>query len=96
MNREGGDLMASGQDTTFISNEKETRTRLMAELQVVKALIDNNEAYFNFVSDPDLTEYAVYEKRALQARFSYLIKAIKLIDSGVFNASEREHETAAT
>ena len=88
--------MALGQDTTFVSNKKDIRAKLMSELQLVKTLIDNNETYFNFVSDPDLTEYAVYENCALMARYRYLIKSIKLIDGEIFCASEREHETAAT
>lgn len=96
MNRKGGDLMACGQDTTFATNEKENRTKLVAELQAVKNLIDNNEAYFNFVSDPDLTEYAVYESRALQARYSYLIKSIRLIDEEVIVDFEEEIERTAT
>lgn len=54
---------------------------LMQGLAQTKVQI--NQAYlgFNSVADPDLVESYVFEIRALQARYSYLLRRLKEIDA---------------
>ncbi len=54
---------------------------LERSLQETKILIAQAYAGFNAVSDPELVESYVYEIQALQARYSYLLRQRKALDS---------------
>ena len=56
------------------------RQALLDELRRVNELMERNETFFNMTSDPDLTEYAIHERRALLARHRYLLQEIRRLD----------------
>lgn len=60
-----------------------SRIRIITEeLRVIKEAIDTADAGFNEVSDDDLIEAIIYERSALRARYSYLIKELKKLEGG--------------
>lgn len=60
-----------------------SRIRIITEeLRVIKEAIDTADVGFNEVSDDDLIEAIIYERSALRARYSYLIKELKKLEQG--------------
>lgn len=67
---------------------KKTEVSILAELEQLYERIQKNELLFNMAEDDDLIEAAIYEKQALNARYTYLIKTAK--EQGVkINFTER-------
>ena len=56
------------------------RDRLEGELSETRTRIGQARAGFNAVTDPDLVEFYIYELLALQARYSYLLRARKALE----------------
>lgn len=54
---------------------------LEQSLQATRALIAQAYAGFNSVSDGDLVESYIYEIQALQARYSYLLRRRKALET---------------
>ena len=50
---------------------------LSEEIRIVTEALENSDAGFNEVSDEDLVEAIIYERSALRARYSYLIKELR-------------------
>lgn len=57
------------------------RQELMASLAHTRALINQAYGCFNSTSDSDLIESYVYEINALQARYNYLLRRVKELES---------------
>lgn len=55
---------------------------LTEELREIKTAIDTADAGFNEVSDDDLIEAVIFERSALRARYSYLLKELRKLESG--------------
>ncbi len=52
------------------------------ELRKISALIEAAERDFNEVSDSDLIEAAIYDRSALLARYSYLLRLLRRLGEG--------------
>ena len=64
------------------SRAEENRIRLIAEeLREMKDAIDVADAGFNEVSDDDLIEAMIFERSALKARYSYLLKELRKLEN---------------
>lgn len=55
-----------------IENEK-----LIKEIKVAQLEIKNAEKFFQYVSDPELVDVAIYDLEAKRSRYSYLIRIAK-------------------
>ncbi len=65
-----------------VESEEETEKRALKEgLVQTRTLINQAYAGFNSTHDPDLIESYVFEINALQARYSYLLRRVKEIES---------------
>ena len=63
--------------------EEEAAEILEESLGATRVLIAQAYAGFNAAADPELVESYVYEIQALQARYSYLLRQRKALESGV-------------
>lgn len=72
-------LRALGRKKEAASGQEEERSALMDGLEHTRLL-----AYLQFdtVEDPDLVESAVFEIKALQARYTYLLRRVKALGGG--------------
>lgn len=61
--------------------EEEERQTLMEGLAQTRTRIAQAYSCFNSTHDPDLIESYVFEINALQARYSYLLRRIKEMDT---------------
>ena len=57
------------------------RQELMNSLSQTRTLINQAYGAFNTTSDSDLIESYVYEINALQARYNYLLRRFKALES---------------
>ena len=57
------------------------RQELMNSLSQTRTLINQAYGCFNTTSDSDLIESYVYEINALQARYNYLLRRFKALES---------------
>lgn len=65
-----------------VESEQEMEKRALKEgLIQTRILINQAYAGFNSTHDPDLIESYVFEINALQARYSYLLRRVKEIES---------------
>lgn len=55
--------------------------RISEELREIKDAIDIADAGFNEVSDDDLIEAMIFERSALRARYSYLLKELRKLEN---------------
>lgn len=62
--------------------EEQERWLLEQELSQTQCRLQRAFDAFNLVSDPDLIEAWVFEINAQQARYSYLLKRRKMLESG--------------
>lgn len=62
------------------SKKEAERLKITEDLQKIAELIELSEAGFNEISDDDLLDAAIYERSALMARHSYLIKELKRLE----------------
>lgn len=60
---------------------EEERRELMASLSHTRTLINQAYGSFNSVSDSDLIDSYVYEINALQARYNYLLRRVKELET---------------
>lgn len=56
--------------------KKESRDKndLTLEIEQLLQLIEKNEQIFNMTTDENLIEAVIYEQKALQQRYAYLLK----------------------
>ena len=59
---------------------EEERRQLMEGMRQTRSQLNYAYAQFNVYSDPDLVDACVYEINALQSRYSYFVRQIKLLD----------------
>lgn len=62
-----------------IAEKKDELTDLYEELSDTKLLLSRAYTVFNYSSDKELIEASIYEISSLQAKYSYLLRAIKEI-----------------
>ena len=60
---------------------EEERRELMQSLSHTRTLINQASGGFNSASDSDLIESYVFEINALQARYNYLLRRVKELES---------------
>lgn len=63
------------------TEEEQERAILTAQLEETRHAIHRTYLQFNSTGDPDLIESAVFEINSLQARYSYLLRRLKAMDS---------------
>ena len=63
------------------AQREEERRQLMEGMRDTRAQLNHAYAQFNFYSDPDLVDACVYEINALQSRYSYFVRQVKLLDN---------------
>lgn len=63
------------------SKRQQERQELMNSLSHTRTLINQAYGSFNNTSDSDLIESYVYEINALQARYNYLLRQVKDMES---------------
>ena len=61
--------------------QEEERRELMQSLSHTRTLINQAYGGFNSASDSDLIESYVFEINALQARYNYLLRRVKELES---------------
>ena len=61
--------------------QEEERRELMQSLSHTRTLINQAYGGFNSASDGDLIESYVFEINALQARYNYLLRRVKELES---------------
>ena len=61
--------------------QEEERRELMQSLAHTRTLINQAYGGFNSASDSDLIESYVFEINALQARYNYLLRRVKELES---------------
>ncbi|MEG1411866.1 MAG: DUF2508 family protein [Terrisporobacter sp.] len=62
-----------------IDNEK-----IIKEIRIAQLEIKNAEKFFQYVSDPELVDVAIYDLEAKKSKYSYLIRKAK--EQGVRNS----------
>ena len=63
------------------NTEKSARDKLLEEIALVKAMLQNANTRFELESDCDLVESAIYEIESLKARYRYLMRAARAFDN---------------
>ena len=66
---------------TATSPHQTERQELLASLSQTRTLMNQAYLAFNTTSDSDLIESYVYEINALQARYNYLLRRFKALES---------------
>ena len=74
-------LRALGRKKEADSGLEEERSALMDGLEHTRLLMQQAYLQFDTVEDPDLVESAVFEIKALQARYTYLLRRVKALGS---------------
>lgn len=64
-----------------VNTQIDNRDKLLQEIKLVKAQLQNAYTRFQMESDSDLVEAAIYEIEALKARYRYLIKSAKVVEN---------------
>ena len=72
-------LRALGRKKAAASGQEEERSALMDGLEHTRLLMQQAYLQFDTVEDPDLVESAVFEIKALQARYTYLLRRVKAL-----------------
>lgn len=75
------EAVKSGRRRTASAQEEERR-QLMEGMAQTRSQLSCAYAQFNSYSDPDLVEACVYEINALQSRYSYYVRQVKLLEAG--------------
>ena len=60
---------------------EEERRQLMEGMRETRSQLNYAYAQFNAYSDPDLVDACVYEINALQSRYSYFVRQVKLLEA---------------
>ena len=64
-----------------LARQEEERRQLMEGMKQTRDQLNFAYAQFNTYSDPDLVDACVYEINALQSRYSYFVRQVKLLDA---------------
>lgn len=68
--------MARKRMTRYTPTKEELTEELRLTAQALRGAYDK----FNFVTEPELVEAAIFEIRSLNARYSYLIRRVKELE----------------
>ena len=68
--------MAKKRMTRYTPTKEELTEELRLTAQALRGAYDK----FNFVTEPELVEAAIFEIRSLNARYSYLIRRVKELE----------------
>ncbi|WP_195948449.1 DUF2508 family protein [Paraclostridium bifermentans] len=60
--------------------------RIIKEIKAAQLEIKHAENFFQFVSDPELVDVAIYDLEAKKSKYSYLIRVAK--EKGIKNSLE--------
>lgn len=60
---------------------QEERRQLIEGMRETRSQLNCAYAQFNSYSDPDLVDSCVYQINALQSRYSYFLRQMKLLDA---------------
>ena len=60
---------------------EEERRQLMEGMRETRSQLNYAYAQFNTYTDPDLVDACVYEINALQSRYSYFVRQVKLLEA---------------
>lgn len=64
-----------------LARQEEERRQLMEGMRETRSQLNCAYAQFNAYSDPDLVDSCVYQINALQSRYSYFLRQMKLLDA---------------
>ncbi|MDE6280927.1 MAG: YaaL family protein [Oscillospiraceae bacterium] len=64
-----------------LARREEERRQLMEGMRETRNQLNCAYAQFNAYSDPDLVDSCVYQINALQSRYSYFLRQMKLLDA---------------
>lgn len=64
-----------------MARREEERRQLMEGMRETRSQLNCAYAQFNAYSDPDLVDSCVYQINALQSRYSYFLRQMKLLDA---------------
>ena len=62
------------------TDESFTRRQLLEDLTMTKNALETAYANFEAVVDPDLIDCSIYELKAVQMRYRFLLKQAELLD----------------
>lgn len=65
---------------THIARYTPTTEELKEDIRLTAQALRGAYDTFNFVTEPELVEAAIFEIRALNARYSYLLRRVKEVD----------------
>ena len=63
------------------AEREETRRQLVEGMKQTRDQLNHAYAQFNIYTDPDLVDACVYEINALQSRYSYFVRQVKLLEA---------------
>ena len=63
------------------AQKEEERRQLMEGMKQTRDQLNYAYSQFNLYCDPDLVDACVYEINALQSRYSYFVRQVKLLES---------------
>ena len=63
------------------TDESFTRRQLLEDLTMTKNALETAYANFEAVVDPDLIDSSIYELKAVQMRYRFLLRQAELLDS---------------
>lgn len=64
-------------DSGLKNKEIDDKTELILSIEKVKTALDCAYANFDFVSEPDLVDCYIYEVKAMQHKYQYLLQQAK-------------------
>lgn len=64
----------------IINAQISNKDKLLQEIKLIKAQLQNASTHFELESDSDLIESTIYEIEALKARYRYLVKSAKVVE----------------
>ena len=64
----------------IINAQISNKDKLLQEIKIIKAQLQNASTHFELESDSDLIESTIYEIEALKARYRYLVKSAKAVE----------------
>lgn len=67
-------LFASSNET---AEEEDFRRHLLEDIEYVSERLERIRESYDMTDEPELVESLIYEEKAMQARFDYLIRAAK-------------------
>lgn len=65
------------EENELINKTYDDKAELILSIEKVKRALETAYANFNFVSEPDLVDSYIYEVKAMQLKYKYLIKQAK-------------------